>query len=324
MASHIVQALLAKDYEVVGTVRNLGDPSKFEHLKLLPNSHNLTLVEADNTVPKSFEAAFQGCSAVIHTASPFFHPTPDQTEDFLYQNLVVPAVSGVKNCMGAALACNIKKVVLTSSVAAIWGSQREKNPQHVYSEVDWNDVTKIGYSYSKTLAEKAAWDFVKEHPEIKLVTINPSFNLGPVPSKRSSESVEWMKMFFNLATVKTGMVENCTSDGVHSGILSFVDVRTVAQAHVAALEREQASGRYLLSNTAQHTFLDAAKILAEEFPTYQIPIHLKAGHIDKVPLPIANDHSKAERDLGVKFPPWRDTLVDMVNSMIDLNMIPQK
>jgi dihydroflavonol-4-reductase len=115
----------------------------------------LELCEADLLKPDSLDAAISGCQYVVHTASPFTIESPKDENV-----LIKPAVEGTLAVMRAAHKYKVKRVVITSSVAAILG-QREENRKEIYTEEDWTDVTQVSaYMKSKTLAEKAAWDFL--------------------------------------------------------------------------------------------------------------------------------------------------------------------
>jgi len=312
VASQLVKDLLHKNYKVRGTVRSLAKAESYKHLKVFPGAERLELVEANNEDEDSFKKAFVGCTHVHHTASPFFHASADKAEELL----IKPAIAGAVNALKAAVASGVKKVVLTSSMAAVCGSQRQKNPSHLWTEADWNDTTTLSYAYSKLAAEKAAWDFAKEHPELKLITINPCFVMGPVYSSynSTSTSVGWIVKFF----------DGSSSDGVKQNNSGIIDVRTVSAMHIAAMEKDGAHGRYLCCNTSQTSDLQAARILAEAFPQYDIPTTLKAGEVDKEPIAFSTDHSKAEKELGVTFNPVKDTLIDMAKSLIEVGIIPRK
>jgi nucleoside-diphosphate-sugar epimerase len=131
---------------------------------------------------------FKGCKYVVHCASPVVFQAEDPERD-----IIKPAVEGTTNVLRAAVAAGVTRVVYTATMASICGSQREKDPDHVWTEEDWNDAPGTHYSRSKTLAEKAAWDFAKEHPQLEFVTIHPSYVIGPMTLKRAEGySVEGM------------------------------------------------------------------------------------------------------------------------------------
>ena len=178
-------------YRVRGTVRDIKNEKKIKPLRdaFGPLFDQLELVEADLLKPESLEKAIEGCTYVVHTASPFPLSAPKNEDD-----LIKPAVEGTLSVMRAALKNKVKRVVVTSSIASIIEHIPE-NTKDVYSEEDWSEVKACGpYSKSKTLAEKAAWDFLQDLPEserFELVVINPSFILGPtlIPGDFSSAEI---------------------------------------------------------------------------------------------------------------------------------------
>jgi nucleoside-diphosphate-sugar epimerase len=229
IALHTIKQLLEKGYRVRGTVRSLKDVKKNEPITSLPGaSERLELVEADLNNPTSFIPAVAGVEYVLHIASPYVLNVTDPQKD-----LVDPAVNGTLSVLQAAYdAGTVKRVVLTSSCAAISDSF---DSSKVYTEADWNSLsslTRNPYYFSKTLAEQAAWKFVSEKPDkFDLVVINPFIVLGPslVPSQ-VNESVHFYKQLLN-GEMGVGGVD------LYFGI---VDVRDVALAHIVAMENKQA------------------------------------------------------------------------------------
>ena len=177
IACHIVKKLMEKGYRVRGTVRSLKDEKKVAPLrKLVPNpKHELELVEADLLKEETWPDAVKGCTFVIHTASPFPNTNPrDENE------IIKPAVNGTLFVFRAcAQEEKVKRVVLTSSVAAIAGDNFEHNKH--YTEKDWADPNLLSaYPKSKVLAEKSAWEFLEERKKnnlkcFELAVINPGY-----------------------------------------------------------------------------------------------------------------------------------------------------
>lgn len=237
IASRIIELLLARGYRVRGTVRSLEKTAALAPVRVLPGAaQRLELVEADLLKEGAFDAAAIGCTQVVHSASPYVLTVKDPQRD-----LVDPAVKGTRNVLAAAArAGTVKRVVLTSSVAAITD---EPGGDHVLTEADWNVKSTLDrnpYYLSKTLAEKSGWDFVaNQHPGFDLVVINPFLVIGPslVPALNTSNQI-----FADLLK------------GVYPAVINlvwgFVDVRDVAEAHVRALETPTASGRYLCAGEA--------------------------------------------------------------------------
>lgn len=237
VASRIVEQLLARGYRVRGTVRSLEKTASLAPLRVLSGAaERLELVEADLLKEGAFDAAALGCTHVVHSASPYTMAVKDPQRD-----LVDPAVKGTRNVLAAAArAGTVKRVVLTSSMAAITD---EPDGERVLTEADWNVKSTLDrnpYYLSKTLAEKAGWDFVaNQHPGFELIAINPFLVIGPslVPALNTSNQI--------LADILKGAYP-----GLISLTWGFVDVRDVADAHLRALETPSASGRYLCAGEA--------------------------------------------------------------------------
>lgn len=232
IAGRIIERLLAQGHHVRGTVRSLAKEKELAPLRGLSGAaERLELVEADLLKDNAFDVAAQGMDAVLHTASPYVLNAKDPQKD-----LVEPAVKGTLNVLKAAAgAKTVRRVVVTSSMAAITD---EPEGEHVLTEADWNTKSSLErnpYYYSKTLAERAAWDFVEEEkPGFDVVVINPFLVIGPslTPSINTSN-----QMFIDLL--------NGTYPGVMNLTWGFVDVRDVADAHVRAIETPKAHGRYI-------------------------------------------------------------------------------
>lgn len=268
IAAHIVKQLLEKGYKVKGTVRSPAD--HYPYLTSLPNAEdNLELIQADLLSEGAFDQAVSDCDYVLHTASPYVVNVKNPQAE-----LVEPALKGTLNVLNScAKSSQVKRVVLTSSFAAITD---EPNEQHVFSENDWNqksDLKRNPYYYSKTLAEKAAWDFIKqEQTSFDLVVINPYMVLGPSLGPGLNET---NKIFKDMLS------------GVYPTIMSvnwgMVDVRDVAKAHILAMEKGAASGRYLVANESWK-MQDVVDYLKQAgYSNYKLPkINLASPFGDKV------------------------------------------
>jgi len=232
IGSHIVRLLLERGFRVRGTVHARARVKDWGHLRDLPGAAERLLVfEASLGLPGSFDEAVAGSECVIHTASPYVIDAPDPQLD-----LVEPAVNGTRNVLEAcAAAPSVRRVVLTSSMAAITD---EPDPVRPLSEEDWNTrstLTRNPYYLSKTLAERAAWEFLERRwPAFDLVAILPFFVIGPSLGAR-------------LNTTNKILVD--LLEGVYPAIMrlwwGLVDVRDVALAHVLALEKTVPRGRYM-------------------------------------------------------------------------------
>lgn len=229
IASHAIEQMLAKGYEIVGTVRNPTDSAKTAHLTALPGAQtHLALVAADLNDADPF-TAHADVDAILHMASPYSLNARDPQRD-----LIDPAVNGTISMLKAAKQNpRVKRVVLTSSMAAI----ADEPDKRILTEADWNtksSLTRNPYYYSKTLAERAAHDFMqRERPNFDLVVINPFLVIGPS----------------HTAQVTSNRIIADIIKGRYPVIMAlnwgFVDVRDVAEAHIAAMDQGSASGRYI-------------------------------------------------------------------------------
>ncbi|KFM58624.1 putative uncharacterized oxidoreductase, partial [Stegodyphus mimosarum] len=270
IALHIIQLLQREGYKVRGTVRSLKNEAKIKPLlSLCPDArYPLELVEADLTKDAGWDNAAKGCSFAIHVASPFPN-APPKSED----ELMIPAVEGTRRILRAcANAGTVKRVVLTSSISAIHGESTNEEGR-VYNEEDWSDVNSPAmdaYAKSKTLAERTAWDFIRELParkKMELAVVNPSLVMGPSISGVVCTSLELIKRLMD-----------GTMPLIPRLYIAICDVRDVALAHLRAMiVPEAANHRHIV--TSAHLWLqDIAHILRNEFapqgyfiPTWPAP-----------------------------------------------------
>ena len=323
IGSEVVRALLDRGCAVHGTVRDLADVTKTDSLKQLDGADDrLELFAADLMEPAGFVDAFGGCDVVMHVASPYAIDVDDAQRD-----LVDPALTGTLNVLNAADAAGVKRVVQTSSIAAI----SDEFEDRMYTEADWNELsslTRNPYYYSKTLAERAAWDFVESRsPSFDIVVINPSAVLGPslVPSINTT----------NRTTV------DLLNGGVYPAILALaypsVDVRDVAEAHCRAAETPSASGRYICSASVL-PMARSVEILRENgFSGYKLPkLNLTSAMGIFVTRQLARfqppgtrsflestlgrtirlDTSKIAADLGMEFRDIEETLIQTAEDVV--------
>lgn len=299
VATEVVKQLLEKGYNVRGTVRSLSSKEKVEHLELLGAAlpGKLTLHEADLLKPGSFDEVVKGADFVFHTASPFFRDVKDPMKD-----LVEPAVHGTQNVLSSVAKSKdtVKRVIQTSSFAAV--AKKTAGPQNgkLYTEEDWNNESKPdkegGYRYSKTEAEKAGWEFSKKEG-VSLVCINPTFVLGPVVGKRADAT--------SIIDFK-GFIE-----GTFTEIMPWqIDVRDIGRAHVRAAEVPEAHGRYLTSHSSTISTKTISDILSKRFPQYKFP------EGEDQPAKEVIDNSKVQKELGIKLHDPAQTYIDMATTLI--------
>jgi nucleoside-diphosphate-sugar epimerase len=272
LAQHCIVRLLEAGHVVRGTARGSG---RVEEVRRIIAPHvgpaaadrlaHLDVVPADLTSDSDWAEALQGCRFVLHVASPVPRTPPRRVED-----LVMPAREGTLRVLRAARAAGVERVVLTSSISAmIYGRPRD----HVFTEDDWSDVDgpNIGaYDISKTLAERAAWDFVADGAGPQLVAVNPGLVLGPVLSPDWGTSSEVVR---KLISRELPAVPNIS--------FAVVDARDVADAHVRAMTTPQAAGRRFIVADGDMSMREMASILAEHLtgrgfrvPTRPLPTPL--------------------------------------------------
>jgi len=328
IASHIITFLLKEGFTVRGTVRDAKDTKKTEFLKKLDTDGRLSFYSANLIEEGSFDEAIKGSDYVIHTASPYTLNAKDPEKD-----LVDPAIRGTLTVLeSCSKTDSVKRVVLTSSLAAITDSP---DNNHIYTEKDWNNESSLSrnpYYYSKKVAEEKAWNFMKtRNPPFSLIVMNPFLVTGPELNPDSINTTT--QMFVNIFTGKF--------PGIFSLGWGFVDVRDVAKAHILAMKKEDAEGRYLLCN---QTILmdDCIQRLHAKYPNYSLPTtHLNCSggdflvkftsyfqekgngqylrtNIGKV---LKFDNSKS-KTLGLEYKDLNDTLFDTVDDLIQKGHIP--
>jgi len=327
----VTRMLLDKGYHVRLTVRDMAKTEKYAALKAHAEKSpgKLDLFEADLLKPGSYNAAAKGADSIIHMASPFTLRFKDAQKD-----LIAPAVEGTRNVLEAATTSGtVKKVVLTSSVAAVHGDNIDMAEQGLssFDESHWNTTSTPRhqpYSYSKVMAEKEAWKMSKNQSGWKMVVINPSFVVGPALDTASdSESLEFMK---NMLSGKFAMA----APELYFG---YVDVRDVAGAHILALESSTAKGRHILAERTagvielagliRHKFGDRFKLPKSPAPKWLLYLvgwmfGAKPKFVARnVGYPIAYNNTKGKEALGLEYTPLEETLADMVAQMTKSGLV---
>lgn len=234
IGQHCGAELLNSGFEVVGTVRSLSkaDATRSAIAAVAP-VEQLSFVEADLLTDAGWDQAMQGCTYVMHVASPFvLAESKDQSE------LIGPAVEGTRRVIAAAKKAGVQRVVLTSSTVAMVTGK----PDGRYGPDAWSDPNaKIGaYARSKTLAERGAWEAVAGS-EMELVVINPGVVFGPpLGAEVDGQSIALMR---DMIGGKMPMIPDVA--------MGMVDVRDVARLHVAAMTSPDAVGRRFIAATAE-------------------------------------------------------------------------
>eukprot|EP00794_Sanderia_malayensis_P019123 gene19123-21040_t len=261
IASHCIKLLLESgEYKIRGTVRSLKNEERCKAIRTLAAEpkYPIELVEANLLEEAGWKEAVKGCTYVLHIASPFTTDVPKHEDE-----LIKPAVEGTLNVLKAAKEVGgVKRVVLTSSMASVMLGNSDKE----MDESMWSDVTKCdAYSKSKTLAEKAAWDFVKELPDgekFELSVINPGMVFGPI----LLGTCESFRMMRRMIMRELSMVPD-----IEFGI---VDVRDVARAHIIAMTLPEAAGNRHCLVSEVRSFVYISRCVAEEFNSqgYKAPV----------------------------------------------------
>ena len=333
VAGWLVKRLLDEGLTVHAAVR---DPSNLEKLKYLDelaekSPGTIHYFKADLLDEGSYAEAMQECAVVFHTASPF-----NLSRKNAQKELIEPAQLGTRNVLEQAnKTASVKRVVVTSSCAAIYGDNADLEAVEgdAFTEDDWNEsssLTHQPYSYSKMLAEREAWKIAEGQDRWRLVVVNPSLVMGPgINPFATSASFSLMQQFGD-GTMKSGMVD------LGMGV---VDVRDVAEAHMQAGFNPAAQGRYIVSghNTNFPEMVEALRShFGDEypFPTKTLPKWLvwivgpfladnttRKYISQNVGLPFVADNSKGKRELGLTYRALDMSLTEMFQQMIDNQLV---
>jgi dihydroflavonol-4-reductase len=257
--------LLRHGYRVRTTVRDLAREAEVRAAigSQVDADDRLTVLAADLLSDEGWEQAVAGCDYVLHVASPFPSAQPKNPEE-----LIVPAREGTLRVLRAALDAGVDRIVVTSSVAAVTGGTKPTSGP--LTEQDWSDSDDLKmtpYARSKTIAERAAWDFMREHGATeKLATVNPGAIIGPVLSDDRSFSLQAIERLLG------GM------PGVPRIGFSFVDVRDVADLQIRAMTAAEAAGERFVA-VAQFMWMSEVAVVlrdrlgddAAKVPTRGVP-----------------------------------------------------
>jgi dihydroflavonol-4-reductase len=330
IGKHITLQLLNQGYEVRASIRNLNKSAEVRDAvapHLVDSSKldsRLTFVELDLEKDAGWDLALNGVDVLLHTASPFPLASPKDEDD-----LIRPAVDGTLRALKAAHGAGVKRVILTSSMAAIYGRELPAGASE-YDETMWTDVThpvgRVAYTKSKTLAEKAAWDYIKSSaPEIALTTINPVLVLGAPLDKNFGSSISVVERILN---GKDPMLPDLN--------FAIVDVRDVAKMHVDAIKADATKGERILASSETKSFVGIAKLLKATYPkskvkTAQAPtflIHILGifdgtvkSILPQLGKPMKISGAKAKRLLGINFIPVDISLKESADYLIKNGLI---
>ena len=313
--------LLRAGYQVRTTVRSRSREAEVRSgvASQVDAGERLHVLTADLGEDAGWEDAVAGCAYVLHVASPFPPAQPKNPDE-----LIVPAREGTLRVLRASLAAGVRRVVVTSSVAAIRNSG-EQRPERQLTEEDWTDPTLPGlspYVRSKTIAERAAWELVGENGQSeRLAVVNPVAIIGPVLGPDRSYSLQAIERMMG------GM------PGLPRLGFSFVDVRDVAELELAAMTAPAAAGERFIATGPFLWMSEVAQILrdrlgdqARKVPRRQIPDFLvrTMARFDPGIRTVVSDlgqkvtysAEKSRQRLGFSARPIEETVVECAQSLI--------
>lgn len=331
IAAHTLKVLLEHGHSVVTTVRT---QAKADHIKKAYQSYSdkgllgFSIVP-DIAKPDAFDQAVISdppFEAVLHTASPFHFNVTDVKKD-----LLDPAIIGTTAILNSIKksAPTVKRVVITSSFASIVHADKGFWPEHTYSEEDWNPITEEqatespihGYRASKTFAERAAWEFLeKEKPNFTVATINPPMVFGPIihnldtleNMNTSNQRILW--------AAQGKFKDEIPATGVHL----WIDVRDVAEAHVAAFEKPEASNKRFFTVAGLFSNKEIAQIIKKNFPQYKdLPSETTPGgdYPEGGPDAMFKFNNKRSIEiLGLKYKTLEESIVDSIKSFQEVGL----
>jgi dihydroflavonol-4-reductase len=274
IASRLIADLIAGGHEVIGTLRSANRElelrQELERLGVDPSGLTLRLADLDQDA--GWQQALEGAEALFHVASPL-PLTPKRVDP----KLVSTAADGTWRVLTAAHAVGIRRVVLTSSVAAI-GYGHPAGQSRRFDESHWTNesAATIGsYALSKTRAERTAWAFAEAHPGFKLNAVNPSVVLGPVSKTDPGTSSQLV-----------GLAISGKIPAIPPVNFSVVDVRDVVALHIAAMQSDLTGERFI-ANAEEISFAELIGVLREEHPRLRLPKR-------EIPLWLAKIYANAD------------------------------
>ncbi|QNI31006.1 aldehyde reductase [Alloacidobacterium dinghuense] len=328
IGAHCILHLLEVGYHVRTTVRSLKRELEVRAMLKVGGSNpgdRLSFFAADLTAEAGWPEAVAGCDFVLHVASPLPPSLPKNENE-----IIIPAREGTLRVLRAARDTGVKRVVLTSSFAAIGYGQKPRNGP--FNETDWTDPNGddlMAYTKSKTLAERAAWDFIaKEGGRLELSTVNPVGVFGPVLGPDYSASILLIQRLMD------GALPGCPK--LNFGV---VDVRDVASLHLLAMTHPAAKGERFLATAGDFMWIrEMAEVLkdrmgepARRAPTKELPNWLLrlASLRDpaiKLILPELGKVKNATNAKAVRMLGWtprsrEDALVATAESLVRLRLL---
>lgn len=329
IAAHVILALLREGHEVRATLRGMGREAEARAQLAAggaPAPAQLSFHAADLLADDGWSAAIEGCDYALHVASPV--PAGMAASD--EAALIAIAREGTLRVLRAARAAGVRRVVVTSSFAAVGYGRAPR--ADFYDERDWTDPDGVGvdaYTRSKTLAERAAWDFIAgDGAGMELATVNPVVVLGPALGSDMSASLDLVRALLDGAVPALPRI-----------YLGLVDVRDVADLHVKAMTAPQAAGERFLATTGAavslagiaHTLRDGLGPAARRVPRFELPdlaVRLAALVLPTARLAVPRlgirrsaTSAKARETLGWSPRPAEEAILATAESLIRLGLV---
>jgi nucleoside-diphosphate-sugar epimerase len=327
IGAHVIAGLLKAGREVRATLRT---PSRENEVRAMAaaagaSADKLSFATADLMNDAGWNEAVAGCGYVLHVASPFPPAVPKHEDE-----LIIPAREGTLRVLQASKAAGVKRVVVTSSMAAIAYGRPKGRPARPFTEEDWTDPNAPdvrAYVKSKTLAERAAWEFARSE-NLDMATVNPSAVLGPLLGRDYSTSIELVKK----------LLEGAMPGSPRVGF-ALVDVRDVADLHIRAMTDAAAKGeRFIASNDGMVWMQEVARILRErmgaaarrvpagELPDWMVKLAANFDPVVRQIVPELNrerpvSSEKARRLLGWKPRSNEEAVVATAESLIAMGLV---
>jgi dihydroflavonol-4-reductase len=312
VGTQLIAALLGAGRPVRATVRSTAREADLRAAVRRGDADDtgLEVVVADLMADDGWTAAMAGCDEVHHVASPIPVAQPEDPDE-----LIVPAREGALRVLRAARDAGARRVVLTSSFAAVGYTPK---PGAEFTEADWTDPDTPGlapYPRSKAIAERAAWDLMeRDGGDTELVVVNPTFILGPTLTTDLGSSMQLIKAMLD-GTMRV----------VRRARFGVADVRDVADLHLRAMAAPEAAGKRFLAVADGPTlsFLEVAETLRRRLGPLAARVPTAEAPGDDLPRPIIHN-DRARDELGWRPRPAETTIVQSAESLRDLGLLLQQ
>ncbi|KAI0290424.1 NAD-P-binding protein [Multifurca ochricompacta] len=314
IGSHVVDELLRQGYSVRGAVRSKNVSRISKSYESFGERFTTTVIE--DLATSDLSEAIKGVDAIIHVASPLANAGSPEV-------ILETAVSGTTRVLEAALAADVKKLVITASMASLislndfWRDIRIN--ETVRGCVQPGATSLTVYSVSKALADRAAGDFKRDHPEFDITTIHPSYVFGPTGTGQVYNSVATGTNLYIYELIAGPAGRPVRGYNRNNGTPPLnVDVRDVARAHVLALKLPPSDTpkRFILS-TSTFTWTEAIKYIAEVRPDLKARLPVITDNEPAIGPSVKLDTSATDNVLGLKnYVKWQDTVLDTINDLL--------